>query len=77
MELTMIKPIAADNRVAFTLEPQGEVTRVIWAMDGNVPFVGKIIHLVLNMDKMVGRDFETGLADLRAWLRSPRLQRAR
>jgi hypothetical protein len=66
MRLTMIKPIAADNRVAFTLEPQGAVTRVTWAMDGSVPFVGKIIHLVLNMDKMVGRDFETGLADLRA-----------
>ncbi|MBO0758694.1 MAG: SRPBCC family protein [Bradyrhizobiaceae bacterium] len=66
MRLTMIKPIAADNRVAFTLEPEGDTTRVTWAMDGGVPFAGKIIHLVFNMDKMVGRDFEAGLADLKA-----------
>lgn len=66
MRLTMIKPIAADNRVAFTLQPEGDTTRVTWAMDGDVPFAGKVMHLVLNMDKMVGRDFETGLADLRA-----------
>jgi len=65
MRLTMIKPIAADNRVAFTLQPEGDTTRVTWAMDGEVPFAGKIIHLVFNMDKMMGRDFEAGLADLR------------
>ena len=66
MRLTMIKPIAADNRVAFTLQPEGDTTRVTWAMDGEVPFVGKIIHLVCSMDKMVGGEFEAGLADLRA-----------
>jgi hypothetical protein len=66
MRLTMIKPIAADNRVSFTLQPEGDTTRVTWAMDGDVPFVGKIMHLVFNMDKMVGREFEAGLADLRA-----------
>ena len=65
MRLTMIKPVAADHRVSFLLEPQGDGTRVTWAMDGSVPFVGKLIHLVLNMDKMVGREFETGLADLK------------
>jgi carbon monoxide dehydrogenase subunit G len=66
MKLTMIRPIAADNRVEFTLEPQGDTTRVTWAMDGGVPFVGKVIHLIFNMDKMVGQDFEAGLADLKA-----------
>jgi hypothetical protein len=65
MRLTMIKPIAADNRVVFILEPQGDATRVTWAMDGEVPFVGKVIHLIFSMDKMVGRDFEAGLADLK------------
>ena len=35
-------------------------------MDGQVPFVGKVLHLIFNMDKMVGGDFETGLADLKA-----------
>jgi hypothetical protein len=66
MKLTMIKPIHADNRVEFTLEPQGDATRVTWAMDGGVPFVGKVIHLIFSMDKMVGQDFEAGLADLKA-----------
>ena len=66
MKLTMIKPIKADNRVVFTLEPEGDTTRVTWAMDGGVPFVGKVIHLIFNMDKMVGRDFEAGLAELKA-----------
>jgi hypothetical protein len=73
MRLTMIKPIAADNRVTFTLEPQGDatqvttrVTKVTWATEGGIPFVGKIIHLVFNIDKMVGNDFEAGLADLKS-----------
>jgi hypothetical protein len=73
MRLTMIKPIAADNRVTFTLEPQGDatqvttkVTKVTWAMEGGIPFVGKLIHLIFSMDKMVGTDFETGLADLKS-----------
>jgi hypothetical protein len=65
MRLTMIKPLAADNRVAFILEPQGDTTRVTWAMDGQVPFVGKLIHLFFDVDAMVGREFETGLADLK------------
>src|SRR5262249_44933717 len=65
MRLLMSKPIAADNRVTFTLEPEGDATRVTWTMDGGVPFVGKLIHLVINMDKMVGNDFESGLAELK------------
>jgi hypothetical protein len=65
MKLTMIKPIKADNRVIFTLEPQGNTTHVTWSMDGDVPFVGKVIHLIFNMDKMVGGDFDAGLAQLK------------
>jgi carbon monoxide dehydrogenase subunit G len=66
MRLTMIKPLHADNRVEFTLEPQGDATRVTWTIDGQVPFLGKVIHLIFDMDKMVGQDFEAGLADLKA-----------
>jgi hypothetical protein len=66
MRLVMSKPLAADNRVQFTLQPQGDATRVTWAMDGDVPFVGKIIHLFVDMDKMVGQEFAAGLADLKA-----------
>ena len=65
MKLIMTRPLQADNRVAFTLEPQGEATRVTWAMDGEVPFIGKVIHLFLDMDKMVGQQFAAGLAELK------------
>src|SRR5262249_62431710 len=64
--LVMTKPIHADNRVDFTLEPQGDMTRVTWAMDGEVPLVGKVIHLFVNMDRMVGSEFEAGLADVKS-----------
>lgn len=66
MRLTMTKPLAADNRVQFILQPQGDTTRVTWAMDGDVPFVGKLIHLFIDMDRMVGQEFAAGLAELKA-----------
>jgi hypothetical protein len=66
MRLIMTKPLAAENRVQFILQPQGDATRVTWAMDGDVPFVGKLIHLFVDMDRMVGQEFATGLAELKA-----------
>jgi Polyketide cyclase / dehydrase and lipid transport len=66
MRLVMTKPLAADNRVQFILQPQGDTTRVTWAMDGDVPFVGKLIHLFIDMDRMVGQEFTAGLAELKA-----------
>jgi len=65
MRLLMSRPIAADNRVEFTLDQQADGTRVTWAMEGAVPFVGKVLHLVFNMDKMIGGQFEKGLAELK------------
>ncbi|HMC72411.1 MAG TPA: SRPBCC family protein, partial [Mycobacteriales bacterium] len=46
--------------------PQGGTTQVTWTMDGHNDFVGKTFSLVMNMDKMVGGDFERGLAQLKA-----------
>jgi hypothetical protein len=53
------------NKVEFTLQPGATGTRVTWALSGPVPYVAKIMHLFFNMDKMVGGDFEKGLADLK------------
>ena len=64
MKLIMIKPFAAENLVEFTLEPQGDTTYATWAMTGSTPLLGKVVHLFIDMDKMVGTDFETGVADL-------------
>jgi len=65
LDLNFTKPFAARNKVVFTLEPQGEATRVTWAMEGPAPYISKLMGVFFNMDRMVGRDFETGLANLR------------
>jgi hypothetical protein len=66
LSLDFVKPFEAHNTVVFTLEPKGDTTQVRWAMEGAVPYFAKIIHLFMDMDKMVGSDFETGLANLKA-----------
>jgi uncharacterized protein YndB with AHSA1/START domain len=66
IRLNFVKPFEAHNLVEFTLEPNGEGTTVNWAMQGDTPYFAKIIHLFLDMDRMVGKDFEAGLANLKA-----------
>ena len=65
LELNMVKPIEAHNMVDFTLAPAGDTTTVTWTMRGQAPYFAKIIHVFFNMDKMVGGDFEAGLAKLK------------
>lgn len=66
IQLDFIKPFEAHNIVEFTLEPKGGSTDVTWSMHGPSPFIAKVMGLVFNMDKMVGKDFEAGLANLQA-----------
>ncbi len=66
LKLDFVKPLEAHNIVVFTLEPKGGATNVTWAMEGPVPYFAKIIHVFLDMDIMVGKDFEAGLASLKA-----------
>lgn len=66
MRLDFVKPFEAHNIVEFTLEPRGDATNVRWTMQGDTPYFAKIIHVFINMDKMVGKDFESGLAGLKA-----------
>lgn len=65
IKLEFIKPFAATNATEFTFKPQGNQTGVTWRMDGNNNFVGKAASLFMNMDKMVGTDFEKGLAQMK------------
>jgi uncharacterized protein YndB with AHSA1/START domain len=58
-------PFEAHNLVTFTLESRDNATQVTWLMEGPVPYFAKIIHVFMNMDKMVGGDFEAGLATLK------------
>jgi uncharacterized protein YndB with AHSA1/START domain len=64
-DLVMLKPFQARNKGEFTLEPQGNGTRVTWAMHGPAPYLTKLMQVFCNMDRMVGGDFEKGLADLK------------
>lgn len=66
MRLDMTAPMACHNLIDFTLAPlTPHTTQVTWAMTGPCPFIGKLMGVVFNMDKMVGRDFETGLTSLK------------
>jgi hypothetical protein len=64
--LNFIKPIEAHNTATFILTPVPGATEVTWSMDGPNTFVGKVFQVFLAMDKMVGPDFEAGLASLKA-----------
>jgi hypothetical protein len=66
MKLDILKPIEGHNKIVFTLQPDGSATNVTWSMTGKTPFLGKVLHLFLSMDRMVGDEFEKGLADLKA-----------
>lgn len=66
IRLNFIKPFAATNQVDFVLEPQGDSTRVTWDMHGPAPYVTKLMSTFFDMDRMIGRDFELGLANLKA-----------
>lgn len=65
IELEFIKPFAATNTTLFSLAPEGEGTKVTWAMDGKKDFMMKAVGLFMDMDKQVGGDFERGLASLK------------
>lgn len=64
MRLDMMTPMAASNRIVFTLTPEGDGTRVTWRMEGRNNFISKAMGLLMSMDGMVGGHFEQGLASL-------------
>jgi hypothetical protein len=66
VKLEFFKPIAATNSVDFTFVPEGNGTKVSWIMTGRHGFMGKAFSLAMDMDAMVGGDFEKGLAKLKA-----------
>lgn len=72
MKLDFVKPFEAHNQALFTLTPApGGGTRVQWAMEGPSPFPSKVMGVVFNMDKMIGSDFEAGLASLKTIAEKP------
>ena len=66
LKLEFLKPFAATSTTEFTFIPQGNQTAVKWKMSGENNFIAKAFHLVMNMDKMIGGDFEKGLAQMKS-----------
>lgn len=66
IKIDFLKPFEAHNTIEFTLEPQGDTTKVTHAMFGRSPFISKVMGLFFNMERMVGPKFEEGLASVKA-----------
>jgi len=66
IKLNFLEPFEAQNTAEFTMDRKGDATTVIWAMFGPANFVSKLMGVFFNMDKMIGKDFEAGLANLKA-----------
>ncbi len=64
IDLVFLKPFAATNITEFTFRPDGDGIAVTWTMSGKNSFMGKAAGLFMNCDKMVGGQFEQGLANL-------------
>jgi Polyketide cyclase / dehydrase and lipid transport len=65
MALHMVRPMKCQNRVEFRITPRSDGADVTWAMSGRQPFIGKLMSVFINTEKMVGGAFESGLAELK------------
>jgi len=66
IKLDFIKPFEGHNIAEFVMAPKEGHTEIIWSMQGPAPFVARIFHVFINMDTMIGKDFQAGLNNLKA-----------
>ena len=66
IKLEFLTPFEATNSAEFTFKPEGNRTAVTWSMEGKNNFIAKAVCLFMNIDKMVGGQFEQGLAQMKA-----------
>ena len=65
IKLDFITPFEGHNKASFALQVVPEGTKVVWVMDGPMAFIPKIFSIFVDMDKMIGKDFEEGLEGLK------------
>jgi Polyketide cyclase / dehydrase and lipid transport len=65
IKLDFFAPFEGHNTAEFTMLPQGDATSLTWLMHGPAPFMSKLMQVFVNLDNMVGKDFEVGLANLK------------
>lgn len=66
IKLDFIKPFEGHNTTVFTLEKQGDSIKVTWTMSGPHRYMARLMTVFFNMDALIGKDFETGLANIKA-----------
>jgi hypothetical protein len=66
IQLDFLKPFEAHNIAEFTMLPQGNATNLDWVMSGPAPFMSKVMQVFMSFDKMIGKDFEAGLAKIKS-----------
>lgn len=66
LKLEFLRPFKATNEAEFTFKPEGNQTVVVWSMSGKSNFFFKVFGLLTDCDKMIGKDFEKGLASLKS-----------
>ena len=66
IKLDFLKPFEAHNVTEFALDGKADTTDVTWSMTGPNTFMTKVMSLFTSMDRMIGKDFEAGLANLKA-----------
>jgi hypothetical protein len=65
IKLDFFKPFEGHNTAEFTMLPQGDATRLTWLMHGPAALMSRLMQVFINLDNMIGRDFEAGLANLK------------
>jgi hypothetical protein len=65
IKLDFFTPFEGHNTAEFTMLPQGDATNLTWLMHGPAPFMSKLMQVFMNIDNMIGKDFEVGLANLK------------
>ena len=65
IKLDFFAPFEGHNTAEFTMLPQGDATTITWLMHGPAPFMNKMMQVFMNLDNMIGKDFEVGLANLK------------
>ena len=71
IKLDFLRPFESHNTTVFSLVPEGASTGLTWTMTGPMPFVSKLMSVFVSMDKLIGKDFEAGLAKLKAVVEKP------
>jgi hypothetical protein len=65
IKLDFLRPFEGHNTAEFTMLPQGDTTRLTWKMHGPAPLMSRVMQVFMDLDRMIGKDFEVGLANLK------------